>query len=85
MQAQGGIIPREVISRMLAAGWMDAHAIGRTPQEFGTSFTTSAPATRVDFLFITPGLASSVASCDVFKPEIARFASDHFPMLATIG
>ncbi len=82
--AQGGVVPREVISRMLSAGWVDAHAIGRRVEAFGTSFTTSAPGTRVDFIFISAGLVGRVRSCEVFKPEMARFASDHFPVVAEI-
>jgi endonuclease/exonuclease/phosphatase family metal-dependent hydrolase len=84
---QGGVLPREVIRRVLAAdaGWLDAHALGKAPQEFGVSFTTAAPAMRVDYVFVTPGLLPRVKSCEVFRPEMARFASDHFPVVAEIA
>jgi endonuclease/exonuclease/phosphatase family metal-dependent hydrolase len=85
---QGGVLPREVITRVLGAGgggWVDAHAIGRRAEEFGVSFTTAAPAMRVDYVFVTPGLAGRVHSCEVFMPEMARFASDHYPVVAEIG
>lgn len=81
---QGNLLPREVIRRVLATGWIDAHTIRRAPTDFHTSFTTSAPAMRVDFIFVPPSLAPRVRSCEVFKPEIARFASDHFPVVAEI-
>lgn len=77
--------PREVVSRILAAGYLDAHALGHTPEQFGESLSTAHPAMRVDYFFISPDLAPSVKSCGIFKPEIARFASDHFPVLMELG
>ena len=50
-------IPREVVSKILAAGYLDAHAIGRTPEQFGTSLTTARPNLRVRLFFVTPELA----------------------------
>jgi endonuclease/exonuclease/phosphatase family metal-dependent hydrolase len=82
--AQGDRLPRQVITRVLAAGYIDAHAIGRRAEEFDTSFTTSDPAMRVDFVFASPELGGQVRRCGVFKPEIARFASDHYPVVAEI-
>jgi exodeoxyribonuclease-3 len=77
-------IPRDVVRTLLEHGYLDAHALHHSPDAFGTSFTTSHPATRVDYLFVTPTLAPHVRSCDIFKPEMARFASDHFPLLAEL-
>ncbi len=85
ISGQNDLIPREVVSRILAAGYLDAHALHRTPEEFGESLSTAHPAMRVDYFFITPDLAPRVKSCDIFKPEIARFASDHFPVLLEIS
>ena len=76
--------PRQAIASVLAAGYADAHALHRTPADFGTSFTTAHPAMRVDYLFTSPALTPRVTSCDIFKPEIGRFASDHYPVVATI-
>jgi len=91
IRGQGDQLPREVIGQVLARGYVDAHAIHHAPVEgdgkkaFDTSFTTAHPAMRVDFIFVTPELAGRVESCEVFKPEMARFASDHYPVLAEIA
>ena len=79
--SQNNQIPREAISKILAAGYHDAHAFGRTPERFGTSLSTARPNMRVDYFFVTPELAPRIKSCEVFKPEMARFASDHFPVV----
>jgi endonuclease/exonuclease/phosphatase family metal-dependent hydrolase len=81
---QGNEIPRDVVRAVLERGYMDAHALHHEPREFGTTFTTSHPAARVDYIFITPDLAPHLKSCEVFKPEMARFASDHFPVVAQL-
>lgn len=81
---QGNRLPRDVIGRMLEAGFADAHSIGRKPAEFDTSLTTSSPAMRVDFVFVPQAMATQVKRCEVFKPEMARYASDHFPVVAEI-
>jgi endonuclease/exonuclease/phosphatase family metal-dependent hydrolase len=77
--------PREVIRTLLHHGYLDAHAATRTPQQFDTSFTTAHPATRVDFIFLSPELAPALRSCDVFKPSLATYASDHYPVVAELA
>lgn len=84
LAGQNNEIPRNVIRTMLEHGYVDAHALHHPPENFGTSFTTSHPAARVDYVFVTPDLAPRVKSCEVFKPEMARFASDHFPVVAEL-
>jgi len=81
---QGGEIPRQVIRTILERGYVDAHALHYSPAHFDTSFTTSHTAARVDYIFVTPDLAPVVKSSIVFKPEIAKFASDHYPVLAEL-
>ena len=81
---QGWEVPREVVRRMLERGYVDAHGLHHEAREFGTSFTTSHPAARVDYVFVTAELAPAVRSCEVFKPEMARFASDHFPVVCEL-
>ncbi len=82
---QGNQLPREVIGRVLEKGYIDTHAIFHTPEQFATSMTTSRPAMRVDFIFATPELAARTTSNEVFKPELAKFASDHFPVVAELA
>jgi exodeoxyribonuclease-3 len=79
---QNNVFPREAIGRVLSSGYADAHALHRAPADFQTSFTTSKPAMRVDYIFVPTPLAQRIKSCDVFKPEIARYASDHYPVVA---
>jgi exonuclease III len=83
--AQGGMFPREVVRQILEHGYVDAHALHHAPESFGTSFTTAHPAMRVDYIFVTAGLAPHVKSCNVFKPEMGRFASDHYPVVCELG
>lgn len=85
VEAQGGVLPRQVVERMLAAGYVDAHALGRNAAELGRTLTTAKPAVRVDYFFVPHGMAADVIRCDVFMPEIGRFASDHFPVVMELG
>ncbi len=80
----GGRIPRLVIADVLAHGYIDAHAIGREPTNFQTSFTVSHPAFRVDYIFASPALAPRVCQCHVLNSPMARFASDHLPVMAEL-
>ena len=81
---QGWAVPREVVRRILERGYVDGHALHHSPAEFGTSFTTSHPAARVDYVFVTAELSGRVRGCEVFTPEMARFASDHFPVVCEL-
>ena len=83
--SQGGVFPREVVRQMLEHGYADAHALHHGASEFGTSFTTAQPGMRVDYVFVTAGLMPRVKRCEVFKPEMGRFASDHYPVVAELG
>jgi endonuclease/exonuclease/phosphatase family metal-dependent hydrolase len=85
VMSQGGIFPREVVRQMLEHGYADAHALHHGASEFGTSFTTAHPAMRVDYVFVTAGLMPFVRGCEVFRPEMGRFASDHYPVVCEIG
>jgi endonuclease/exonuclease/phosphatase family metal-dependent hydrolase len=84
VMTQGGEFPREVVRRMLERGYVDAHALHHSAEAFGCSFTTAFPAMRVDYMFVTAGLAPKVKGCEVFRPEMGRFASDHYPVVAEL-
>ncbi len=81
MMAHGGSAPRQVVKKILENGWLDAHAATRDPAGWDTTFTTAYPAMRVDYLFVPNPMASRVAGCRVVKSPMARFASDHFPIV----
>jgi endonuclease/exonuclease/phosphatase family metal-dependent hydrolase len=38
----------------------------------------------VDYVFVSREWAGRVKGCEVLKPEMARFASDHYPVMAEI-
>ncbi|NNM84425.1 MAG: endonuclease/exonuclease/phosphatase family protein [Phycisphaerales bacterium] len=80
----GGRIPRLAITDVLAHGYIDAHAIGRTPAEFEQSFTVAHPAFRVDYIFVPGAMTKQVSQCHVIKSPMTRFASDHLPILADV-
>ncbi len=77
-------LPREVVRKMLEAGYVDAHSLHHPAETFGCSFTTAYPAARVDYLFVSPDLCPKVVSCEVFTPAIGRYASDHYPVVAEL-
>lgn len=77
-------LPRAVIARILAAGYVDAHALGRAAQEFQPTFTTAQPVFRIDYIFVSPDLSGRVNSCQTLTYPMTRFASDHLPVLAEI-
>lgn len=79
---QNNQLPRQVVTDILAAGYIDAHAAGRTHETFETSFPTSKPALRIDYIFAAGDWTGRLADCRLFTPEISRFASDHFPVVA---
>ncbi len=75
----GGGIPRRVIQRLLDAGYVDTLAAGRD----GT-FTTQHPGQRIDYV-LTHGIAPArIAEARVEQDRLAKYASDHFPVVVEI-
>jgi endonuclease/exonuclease/phosphatase family metal-dependent hydrolase len=74
------VIPRDAIAALLAGGYVDSHAIGRTAAEFACSFTTAHPALRVDYVFLPQQMQSRVVGGQVFIHALGKYASDHFPV-----
>lgn len=81
---QGFQIPRQVIAKLLAAGYLDAHAQLHAAASFQTSLSTRHPALRVDYVFIPAYLGATLKRCDYPQFGIAKFASDHFPVVADL-
>ena len=82
----GAMMPREVVGEMQTAGYVDCL---RRLHPKGDEFTcpTYHPAVRIDYVFATPTLAGRLAACQVVGregplTEVARRASDHFPVVA---
>lgn len=79
--ANGKLLPRQVIGRMLDAGYLDSLATAH-PDQAATrgSFSTQHPGQRVDFIFshgIAPNL---ITDAWIEQDRLAEFASDHFPV-----
>lgn len=83
IKGQGNIIPRDIVREILARGYVDTHAATRPPADFGRTLTTAHPALRTDYIFAPRAFAHRVTSCEVMAHPLARFASDHFPVVAT--
>lgn len=74
----GGRLRRDVIERVLDAGYTDTFAERhRDAAATAATFETAFPALRVDFAF-----AANVAIRDAWieGDDLARFASDHYPI-----
>ncbi len=81
----GAPLPRDAIAKMLAAGYTDAHAVGRQPAAFEPTFTTAQPVFRLDYIFVSPHLQPTLGGCSTVRHPMARFASDHFPIMAQVN
>lgn len=81
--AQGGIIPRDAISRLEAAGYIDTLAAANPAlaQTAGT-FSTQHPGQRVDYIF---AFAARVRSAWIETDRLATYASDHYPVGAELS
>lgn len=80
----GKRIPTELVTQILAAGWVDAYAEGKPPAEWQASFTTRHPGQRVDYIFLPPTLKSHLVRSWHHTDGLAKFASDHFPVIAEL-
>jgi endonuclease/exonuclease/phosphatase family metal-dependent hydrolase len=84
----GRDIARSTIEMMRDDGYVDAwravHANLR--DEPGHTFPVWNPHVRLDYVFAPAEYASRFTSCEVRRtPEVARTASDHFPLLVEIA
>lgn len=83
--ANGNVLPRQVVQRLLDAGYVDTlHvAAGDRAAEL-MSFTTRDPGQRLDYLFAFGLERNRVRDAWIEHDSLARFASDHFPVGASI-
>lgn len=79
----GGRVRWRTIQTILDAGYTDGFR-HLQPDLVGATFPTWDPHVRLDYLFVPAALADRVARCEVFAPESAKAASDHFPLLAEL-
>ena len=84
----GRDIARSTIEMMQADGYVDAWRTVHTDliAEPGHTFPVWNPHVRLDYVFTPTAFASRIRGCEVRKtPDVARAASDHFPLLVDIS
>jgi len=77
--ALGLKLPTDVTDRLIAAGWCDAYNASH-PDEPIASFSTDAPALRIDYTWLNGAAAAARIDAGVHRSDAARDASDHFPV-----
>lgn len=83
--ANGHLLPRQVVQRLLDEGYVDTlHAT--MGQRAGTlmSFTTRHPGQRLDYIFSFGFAPTRLRAGWIEHDPLARYASDHFPVGAML-
>jgi exodeoxyribonuclease-3 len=84
-KANGNLLPRDAVQKILAAGYTDAlHAVDPAAADLekaheGT-FTTQYPGQRVDYTFTFGIERSAIRRAWIEHDRLAKYASDHFPV-----
>jgi exodeoxyribonuclease-3 len=79
----GGRIRWRTIQVILDAGYADGYRMLHG-EDAGHTFPTWDPHVRLDYVFLPTSQAQRLTSCEIVKSPVARDASDHYPLLATI-
>ncbi|MEM7807613.1 MAG: endonuclease/exonuclease/phosphatase family protein [Planctomycetota bacterium] len=79
VEANGNTLPRDVIRAIVEAGYVDT-MLGDDASH-ATTFTTQHPALRLDYVFAH---GCEPVDCRVETDRLAKAASDHFPVVATV-
>ncbi len=86
IKANGGVLPRRAVARLLLAGYVDTLAAVRGDEAATTgSFTTLHPGQRVDYIFAHGIPADRLVEARVEQDRLARYASDHFPIVLQVN
>jgi exodeoxyribonuclease-3 len=80
----GGRIRWRTIQTILDAGYRDAFR-HLHPDVVGSTFPTWDPHIRLDYVFVPGGFLDGVHACEVVRPDDARRASDHLPLMAELN
>ena len=72
--------PISVIHSSLRRHFQDAYRA--TGRRWGPTFRAGVIPIRLDYIYVSPGIR--VLECSVRKDRLARVASDHLPVLATV-
>ena len=84
----GRDIARSTIEMMRGDGYADAWRAVHpdSEREPGYTFPVWSPHVRLDYVFTPMAFASRVTACEVRRtPDVARTASDHFPLLVELS
>jgi endonuclease/exonuclease/phosphatase family metal-dependent hydrolase len=84
----GRDIARSTIEMMRADGYADAWRTVHpdSEREPGYTFPVWNPHVRLDYVFMPTAYATRVTACEVRRtPEVARTASDHYPLLVELS
>jgi exodeoxyribonuclease III len=84
-KANGKMLPRLAVQKILAAGYTDAlHAVDRAAAdlagEYEGTFTTQYPGQRVDYTFTFGYPRAEIVGAWIEHDRLAKYASDHFPI-----
>ena len=84
----GREFPRSTVEMMRADGYVDAWRVTHpdSTEQPGFTFPVWNPHVRLDYVFTPTAYASHVMKCEVLKqPDVARSASDHYPLLVELA
>lgn len=80
--AQGGVIFRWAINRLLVSGFTDSYRFLHSNDE-GYTLPTFSPTIRLDYIFVNSHLKEKLIKCHVVtSPSVVAQASDHYPIIA---
>lgn len=83
--ANGGVLPRTAIQKLLDAGYVDAFYAAHSSEAAKTgSFSTQSPGQRVDYIFAFGVDPRRIKEAGIELDRLAKYASDHFPVTAEI-
>lgn len=81
-------LPPAAISPLAPAlaseGWLDAQGAESDVAQPATTWPTSAPTLRRDFIFLSGTPTPTVKSYQIIRNPLARFASDHYPVATDV-
>jgi endonuclease/exonuclease/phosphatase family metal-dependent hydrolase len=84
--ANGGVLPRTAVGRLLAADYLDTfHAFAGFEAAGVGSFTTQHPGQRVDYIFSYGIDPRRFRDARIEQDRLAKYASDHFPVVLEIA
>lgn len=77
----GGGLPRRAVQKVLSAGYVDTlrEVDPKASESIGT-FNTQSPGQRVDYVFAYGLGRAELAAAWIERSELAKAASDHFPV-----